>query len=315
VTAIADDSAASLGAAAKLAPAAVGFRSVEEMLAAGLVDAVVVCTPSGSHAHHAQLVVSAGLALYLEKPIATRLEEGEGLVADATVAGVVTATGFNRRFHPVFIHLRQIVRSGVIGRCRLVRTAFCEPFEPEEMPDWKRARDTGGGAILDLASHHVDLLRWITGEEPRSVYASTRSKRTDHDVSQLRIAMSGDVDAETFVSFRSARIDAVEVIGELGVARADRYARSVTATVTSTRSHSARRLRRTPSLAFAAFRALAIARPAREPSYRTCLRSFVRAVGGPRDPELATLDDGLRSLAVVLAAEESARLDRSVVIA
>jgi myo-inositol 2-dehydrogenase/D-chiro-inositol 1-dehydrogenase len=315
VAAIADDSAAALAAAARLAPAAARFPSVEEMLAAGLVDAVVVSTPSASHARPAELVLGAGLALYLEKPIATTLEEGESLVAQAAGVDVVAATGFNRRFHPVFAELRRIVLSGAIGRCRLVRTAFCEPIEPEQMPGWKRARDTGGGAIIDLASHHVDLLRWITGEEPRTVYASVLSERTEHDVSRLRIAMSGDVDAETFVSFRSARMDAVEVIGERGVVRADRYARNVTATVTSTRSHSARRIRRMPTPALAVFRGLAVIRPAREPSYRSCLRSFVRAIGGPRDPELATLEDGLRSLAVVLAAEDSARLDRSVEIA
>ena len=314
VTALADAEPAALEEAIRLTPGAAPFATIGALLEAQSVDAVVVATPSALHAEHAQVVLEAGRALYLEKPVGTSAEDHERLAAALRSTGgdVMAATGFNRRFHPLFADLHRVLQRGTVGRCRLVRTAFCEPASSVEMPLWKRSRASGGGAVLDLASHHVDLVRWLTGEEVLSVESAIASESTEDDTATMRLALSGGTEAETYVSFRAARTDSVEVIGDEGVVRVDRYSKTFLVTVTSARRHSAVRSHRMPSGSTARYRLSALVRPALEPSYASCLQSFARAVAGGEEPTLATLDDGLRSLAVVLAAEASAREGRRV---
>jgi predicted dehydrogenase len=307
VTALADPSRDALAAARHLAPQARLHSTVAELLEDEL-DAVVVASPSGDHAEHGAAVLSARTSLFLEKPVATDAVGAARLGdAAASAAGaVIAAVGFNRRFHPLLRDLRQVVRKGTVGRPRLIRTVFCEPADRAAMPAWKASRAAGGGALLDLASHHVDYVRWLTGAEVDVVRASLASEATEHDTADLRLQL-GDVEAHLHASFRGARVDAVEVIGDRGVARAERYARTLVVTTTSARSHSSRRRGRMPSASTARLRLGAFVRPALEPSYRACLGAFVAAVRGEQRPtDLATIDDGLAAVALVLAAEEAA---------
>jgi predicted dehydrogenase len=307
VAALADPSPDALAAAQRLAPEARLHSSLTDLLEDQL-DAIVVASPSGHHAEHGAAVLSAGRSLFLEKPAATDAEGAARLREAATAAdGAVVATvGFNRRFHPLFRDLRRVVREGTVGRPRLVRTAFCEPTEPAAMPAWKASRATGGGALLDLASHHIDYLRWLIGADVDSVSASLASEATEHDTADVRLRLDG-VEAHLHASFRGARLDAVEIIGDRGVARAERYSRTLVVTTTSARSHSSRRRGRIPSAATARYRFRALVSPALEPSYLACLGAFAAAVRGERRPtELATIADGLAAVATVLAAEQAA---------
>jgi predicted dehydrogenase len=180
------------------------------------------------------------------------------------------------------------------------------------MPPWKASRAAGGGALLDLASHHVDYVRWLTGAGVDSVSATLTSEATEHDTADVRLQIDG-VEAHLHASFRGARVDAVEIIGDRGVARAERYARTLVVTTTSARSHSSRRRGRIPSAATAGYRLRALIRPALEPSYAACLGAFAAAARGERSPaELATIDDGLAVVATVLAAEQAAASGRAV---
>ena len=74
-----------------------------------------------------------------------------------------------------------MLREGCIGNVRAVQSTFCEPSTPEAMPAWKRNRATGGGVLLDLASHHIDLTRWFLSDEVVSATAWIGSAQTDQD--------------------------------------------------------------------------------------------------------------------------------------
>ena len=74
---------------------------------------------------------------------------------------------------------RPLLQQGTIGRIRAVHTVFCEPVPiAETMPEWKRWRRSGGGVLLDLASHHIDLLRWFLDDEMATVEATIGSIET-----------------------------------------------------------------------------------------------------------------------------------------
>lgn len=292
VTAVADPVRAARERAARLVPGAAALASADELVTRPDVDAVVVCSPSGAHAEHALLVLSARRHLYLEKPLAIDLVHGARVVEAARAAGVVAAIGFNWRYQPLVERARELVRSGTIGDVREAKTIFCEPRSPA---DWKRRRETGGGVLLDLGSHHVDLLRWLLDVEVEGAEATIGSNESEHDEADLLLALSGGRTARSFFSFRDGAVDRVELFGTKGVLRVDRYRRSLS--LDPPRTVLTRKL--------AGWRLRTIVRPGSEPSWRHALRAWIAAVHGA-DVELPTLADGLKSLQAIVAAEQAA---------
>jgi predicted dehydrogenase len=259
------------------------------------VAAVVVCAGNDQHAALALAALQAGRHLYLEKPLAVDVAGGERLVAEAERSRVVAAIGFNRRYHPLFARARALVADGAIGKVVAGQAAFCEPLPVDAMPEWKRRVASGGGVLLDLATHHVDLVPWLTGRELLAADARVSSAASEEDSARVRMRLSGDLEVEGFYSFRAARSDYVELIGEAGVLRVDRYDGSLRVWVARGGLHAVHRKRVRPDAATMSWRARRIVRPADEPSYRRALRAWTEALVG-LERDLPTLRDGLDNL-------------------
>jgi predicted dehydrogenase len=276
-----------------------------ELLGREDVDAVVICAPTYAHAELAVAAAEAGKHFYLEKPLATSSADAGRSIEAATRAGVVTAIGFNRRLHPLYEQARDILRSGRIGRIRGVQMAFCEPNAPDAMPAWKRRRETGGGVLLDLATHHIDSLRWFLDDEIGEVAASLSSELTEHDTASLRLSMPGGVEAQGFYSYRAGHADFLEFLGERGTLRVDRFRPTLELRLRRARRYGTSRAWIRPSVAVATWRMQRPFRRVREVSFRRSLEAYMElARGGPR--RVASLEDGLRCVEVVFAAEASA---------
>ena len=310
LVAAADPDPAARERAARLAGVPV-HESASALLGRADVDAVVVSAPTAHHAELAVAAAEAGKHLYLEKPLATNAADACRAADAIRRAGIVAAIGFNFRHHPAHQRARALLAEGHIGAVRAVQTVFCEPTPIERMPPWKRRRDSGGGALLDLASHHVDLLRWLLADEVESVQARIEAAHSEGDTAALDLRMRGGVDVQSYVSFCAGPVDCFELVGERGSLRVDRHSlmprlRKARGSRYGLRSH-----RSMPDASTAAAWIRRVVRPSYDPSYRRALEAFVGQVQG-RSTQVATIDDGERSLAVVLAAEESARCQRVV---
>lgn len=269
------------------------------------VDAVVICSPTHLHADLAVAACSAGKHVFLEKPIATNATDARRVVAAAASAGVSAMIGFNRRRHPMYEQARDLIAAGGIGPVRAVHTAFCEPMKLEEMSPWRRSRESGGGVLLDLASHHIDLLRWFLDDEVESADARISSVLSEHDTASVTLEMSKGAVAQSSYSFRTARADFMEFIGETGTLRIDRHEPRFTLKVARRFGYGTRTLRVVPSASSAAWRVRRLVQPSVEPSYRNSLAAFVDSIrGGPG--QVATFADGARNIDVIAAAEASA---------
>ncbi len=292
VTAVADPDPAARERACRLAPHAVAVTDSSELLARVDVDAVVVTAPSGMHAPLALATLRSGRHLYLEKPIAGTLAEGRQVAAAASDTDVVAAIGFNYRFQPLITRACNLVRAGAIGDVRSVSTVFCESAK---LPAWKEKRDQGGGVLLDLGSHHFDLIPWLLGSDVERVEATVRSDVTEQDSASVQLTLHDGTMTSSFFSFSCDPAHSLELVGELGVLRVDRRTRSLS--LTGVRA-------RTVTRAVLAWRARSLIRPQSEPSWGYSLGAFVNAVRGD-EVELPSLADGLRSLEVVIAAERA----------
>ncbi|HEY7566013.1 MAG TPA: Gfo/Idh/MocA family oxidoreductase [Gemmatimonadaceae bacterium] len=295
ITALADPVPEARARAGLLVRSAALLTSADELLDRSDVDAVVVAAPSGSHAAIALATLRSGRHIYLEKPIATTLEDGQRVAAAARDGGVVAAIGYNWRFQPLVVRGRELLRAGVIGEVRAVHTVFCEPVSPPAR-GWRARRGEGGGVLLDLGSHNFDLITWLLDARVERVDATVSSIATEHDSALVRLELAGGVIASSFFSLRGCRAHSLEFIGERGVLRMDRPARTLSL-------HGTRA--RTSSVALMSWRLRSLVRPRSEPSWSTALKTFVARIRGAA-VELPTFDDGLRSLEIVIDAERSA---------
>ena len=145
------------------------------------VDVVDVCVPGHLHAEVAIAALEAGKHVIAEKPLANTLAEAEKMVATARAArerGVHSMVGFNYRRVPALALARQHVAAGRIGEVRQVRIAYLQDWLADEAAPmtWRLRRElAGSGALGDLASHAVDQVRFLLGQEVTGLNARTET--------------------------------------------------------------------------------------------------------------------------------------------
>jgi len=297
--------------ASRCVPAAVAYADYRDLLKMRDLDAVIVCVPTALHGEVAIAAMQLGKHMYLEKPIATRLEEADKIVRAWKQSGVVGMVGFNYRFNALHQAARMQIQAGKLGPLVGARSVFSAP--KRSMPVWKQTRSNGGGVLLDLASHHIDLVRFLFQQDVRMVYADIESRCTEQDTAMLHLRLADGLQVQSYFSLCAVDEDRFEIYGQAGKLTVDRY-RSLDVEVaaagkTPSRLHGVtqglRSLRSVPYL-FKKLRSLW-----HEPSYRESLSRFVSSVRG-HEKASPDLLDGYRSLEVISAAEESARTGRSV---
>ena len=138
------------------------YRALDEMIAAGGVDGVILAVPNVEHAKTALACIRAGLPILVEKPFATDIAEGEAVLAAATRADVPVLTGHHRRYNPIMSKAAEIVESGRLGPLTAVhaQTWVLKPasyFEPE----WRT--EPGAGPVYINLIHDIDLLQSLCG--------------------------------------------------------------------------------------------------------------------------------------------------------
>lgn len=288
------------------AGAVIAFADYRDLLALRDVDGVVICLPTTLHAEVAVAALEHGKHVYLEKPLARDLDEGRRVLSAWRAAGTVGRIGFNYRFNPLYQRARAAVRSGRLGTLTAARSIFGSPVR--ETPAWLRTRATGGGALLEYGSHHVDLAGYLFDQPVRAVFAQLRSQHTEHDTAVLQLRLADGLIVDTLLSTSAADADRWEIYGQAGSLTLDRYHSLNVELVAPQIEYSRRRrvvgrLRAAAGSPFLRERLLA---PSLEPSYHASLAGFAGQINGGSalGPDFA---DGYRSLAVLMAAEESAR--------
>jgi len=154
--------------AAKELAAAYGveIRTIDEIAASKDIDAVIICTPTDTHADLIEQFAKAGKAVFCEKPIdldANRVKQCLKTVEDTKATLMV---GFNRRFDPHFAAVRKAIDDGAIGEVEQVVITSRDPGAPP-VDYIKRS----GGIFRDMTIHDFDMARFLLGEEPVKVSA------------------------------------------------------------------------------------------------------------------------------------------------
>jgi predicted dehydrogenase len=280
-------------------------------LACDDLDAVVVTLPTALHAEAALASIARGVAMYLEKPLASTLDEATAVRDAWRATGLTVAVGFNSRFHPLIEQLRQQVRERRIGDVRLMRCAFTVAARYDG--SWRHHTAEGGGVLYDLASHQVDLARYLLEREIVRVSA-TRATSAGGET----LAVTGEIDGGVLLSatWASGTIDdeVVEVVGTEGAVRLARYEDlTLTSRGRSVPGAAARLTRAVPTPKAVALGLAKRRSPWHDPSFAAALDNFVRAARGG-DAVVPGVDEGWQSARAIDAIAEAIRTSRTVAL-
>lgn len=155
-----------------------GFAAADEMISGSRLDAVIVATPPETHRELAEAALGRGLAVLVEKPLASTLVDARHLARTATESRGPLIVGFNRRRLSAAERLRDILR-GIEDADFLIDSEF--HALPAVWDPVAGARDP----LDDLASHHLDLFRFLTGSEIEAIDA----RRLDTGAIELRMRL------------------------------------------------------------------------------------------------------------------------------
>jgi predicted dehydrogenase len=158
VAAFVEPEEAAAAAAAALAPEARRMSDLDALLALPL-DGVVIATPSALHAAQARQALGAGMAVFCQKPLGRTAAEAEAVLDDARRADRLLGVDFSYRTVAGVTELRDLVQRGGLGRVYAAELAFHNAYGPGKPWFYDVAR-SGGGCLMDLGIHLVDLALW-----------------------------------------------------------------------------------------------------------------------------------------------------------
>ncbi|MEM1072217.1 MAG: Gfo/Idh/MocA family oxidoreductase [Planctomycetota bacterium] len=305
VMAIADTDTKNRSAATRMCPGSIPFDSSEAMLDTAQLDAVVIATPNHTHAPVASACLAAGKHVYLEKPVATRREEIDGLLGAWKASGCLCVAGFNYRYLESVLKARKLIGEGALGKILTIQSVFCTPGE--SLPAWKASLDSGGGALLDYGSHHLDLFGFMLDDVPVSASVLETSRKSEGDSAWLTGCFTGGARYQSFFASAATDEDRIEILGTNGQLTLHRVGSRSLFRRDKSRTGLARRLAGHWSMS--ALGQAASVRRATEASTTASLAAFIRAVrvGRYDSPEQPTLEDGVRCLRLLLDARDSDR--------
>ncbi len=272
-----------------------------QLLARADVEAVLICSPTDTHADLIEAAAQAGKHIFCEKPISLDLAQTDRALRAVRAAGVALQLGFNRRFDANHQRVREAIRNGEIGEPHLIHIISRDPAPPPIA--YVRV---SGGLFLDMAIHDFDMARFLIGDEVSEVFAWADVKVDP------AIGEAGDVDtAVTMLRFASGVIGTVdnsrravygydqrvEVFGSGGAIQTlNNYPNQAVVS-------DARAVRRDLPLHFFMQRYVE--------SYRAEIEAFVRVVREGQ-PVPVSGEDARQALRIALAARESWRSGKPV---
>lgn len=267
------------------------FGTVPMLLAAGPVDFAIVAVPTEEHLAVARELASAGVSVLVEKPLAASAEEARALIAAVEAAGVRAAVGHVERYNPALLELRRRVGAGQLGEVFLIATERVGPF-----PD--RIRDVG--VVKDLATHDLDLVRWLGGAPIERLAAQTqfRMGREHEDLVLVTGKLGSDVAFNVNVDWVSpTKVRRTRILGERGMLVADTLTSDLTFFANGEITSEWTAAQATRGVSEGDMTRYALSR--REPLLVE-LEAFCDWVGGDDGAPVVTLAEGL---ATVVAAE------------
>ena len=293
-------------------PVAVAAEAVAEEFNAKVVDAdtaladeninaVLICSSTDTHSDLIERAAKAGKAIFCEKPVDLDISRARDVAEIVKETGVTCFIGFNRRFDPTFVSMREQKDNGRIGNLEQLVITSRDPSPPPVS-----YIKVSGGLFRDMMIHDLDMARWMLGEEPVEIYA-TGSSLVDPEIGE-----AGDVDsAHVIMKTASGKLchinnsrraaygydQRIEALGSKGMLQAENHKESL--------------VRYLGEEGDIAEKPMHFFLERYMPAFRNELQEFVETVLEGREPA-ATIEDGVKALELADACLESLKTGKAV---
>ncbi len=168
--------------------------SLDDALTSTAVDAVLVVTPEWTHCEVAQAALEAGKHVMVEKPLTTTVQDAQLLIDTAARTGCIVMASQNYRYRPPARTMQRLVREGALGALHNVRIS-CKRDTRSLWPSLRYRYQMRHPYVTGMTIHHFDLVRAITGQDVRTIYA--RSWRVPDSPYQHHPAMAAILELES----------------------------------------------------------------------------------------------------------------------
>jgi myo-inositol 2-dehydrogenase/D-chiro-inositol 1-dehydrogenase len=200
VAAIADINRKSADEAAKSFGISLVSSSHSDIINNPEIEAVIICSSTDTHARYIVEASKAGKHIFCEKPVDLSIEVIKGAIDAASKAGVKLMVGFNRRFDPNFLKIKELVATGKIGDPHILKITSRDPAPPPA-----EYSAVSGGMFMDMTIHDFDMARYIVGSEVTEVYTNAAV------LVDPAIGRAGDVDTAIItLTFENGAIGVID---------------------------------------------------------------------------------------------------------
>lgn len=268
-------------------------------------DAVIVSNPTSHHMDVALQAAKAGCHLFVEKPLSHTWENVNELLAAAKEKGLIGMVGFDMHFDPGLQKVRQLIKDGTIGHITAIQAQV-----GQYLPDWHPWEDyrkgvsaqveTGGGVILDLI-HEIDYVTWLMGEAKEVVSMNGHVSSLDietEDTASILIRFQNNVISTINLDYIQRTLSrSCRIVGEEGTITWDLMNQKVSWYLAEDKAWH--------DFSYAGFQ--------RNDRFLAEMKHFLDCLQGKSEPEV-NLESGSRSLKIALAAKESGKTGKVVVL-
>jgi predicted dehydrogenase len=296
------------------------YRVMEHLLADSDIQAVYIATPV--HVHRDQVVAAAqaGKHVLVEKPLALTVPLAEDVVAAGREHNVKITEGYMMKFQRLHQKARSMVEEGAIGKVVFAR-AQLSCWYPDIPGAWRQVPQLGGGgALMDMATHCYDLLGWIIGSEIKEVFAFADTQTfkypvDDSSTSLLKFEQGAHGVVDCFFNVPDAAgQDRLELYGTKGSIQAEGTigqvagGKMVAYLSDEAKGYDAEQSKSSLEVT--------VRQVTSEPKnmYASEVEYLSECIEQGRDPELNTAEAGVKVLRAAVAAYESARTGRRIVL-
>jgi predicted dehydrogenase len=287
-------------------------RDVEALVNRKNIDAVFISTPHSQHAEHAIAAATTGKHILLDKPMAASVEECDRILDATRRNNVNLMIMFGQRFRLVNREAYRLIQERAIGRIRAISTYALNSGGLASLPAWQSLPENLG-TFFGHGIHNIDQVRWFTGDEASSVSACVeRDETSGNEVSTMAVlSLRNGGMANVWVSWTIPSPNfphsgfSARVAGDKGILELDAYG-----TLRLGRDGSWEVIAQQAAIDF---RGKGMLDPVRMEAYAAQAREFVASIRERRPPSV-TGEDGRAAVEIALAAYQSAKERRTVIL-
>jgi len=267
----------------------------------GKVDLAILALPNGLHASVACELLSNGIHVLCEKPMARNVPECQAMIEAARSGGAQLCIGHNRRFRNNVNLAKRFMERGILGDVIRIEAEEGSTADWPRSPAYFDPAQAGGGALIDVGIHSIDLIRWLVGEFREIKYAGNGATTTVESEAELRFRMANGAEGKLQASRTRDLQQHIRITGSEGYLDIGLWSDNL-----RMRSNKGKAFQQLPYLD-----AYVSRRPPQDASFVQQLNNLVNAVRG----EGKVLVDGFEGMAAVevvtRAYDHSAALDGS----